>query len=155
MLTQEKIIGLFIAFFMGIIVGVGGMTLAKQTQPAAIVITPPEATLAPEATATLGPIRVYVNGQVLSPDVYELPPNSIVEDVILSAGGFTEEANKNVVNLAQSLSDGAQVYVPSEDEEVGVVAVVNTAVSSNENKQINSNQPSSVNSGGLININTA
>ncbi len=156
MLTQEKIVWLFVGFFIGIIVAVGGMTVAKQTQPAAIVINPPEPTPAPKATATAGPIRVYVNGQVLSPDVYELSPNSIVEDAILSAGGFTAAANKNVVNLAQSLNNGAQVYVPSEDEEVAVVAVVNnTAVSDNENKQLNSNTPLSENSGGLININTA
>ena len=154
MLTQEKVVWLLIGFFLGAIVLAGGLTLRNRTQPAPIVIHPPEPTATPEPTTTPGPIRVYVNGQVLSAAVYELPPDSIVEDAIEVAGGFTVEANTAVVNLAQSLSDGAQVYVPGQDEDVSVVAVVNTAVSA-KNEASGGMESSDINSGGLININTA
>lgn len=154
MLTQEKVVLVLIGLCMGIIIGVGGMTLRNRTQPAPIVIHPPEPTTTPAPTSTPSPIRVYVNGQVSAAAVYELPPNSIVEDAIAVAGGFTNQANTAVVNMAQKLSDGAQVYVPAEDEDVAVVAVVNTAVSSGNSVSDNT-EPSEINSGGLININTA
>lgn len=151
MLTQQKFIWLIIGFFVGIIIGVGGLTLAKQTQPAPIVIHPPEPTATPEPAPTAGPIRVFVNGQVLAPAVYELPPNSIVEDAVLVAGGFTDAANTAVVNLAQSLSDGAQLYVPAIGETDVVIAVVSAA----ESPVSSLGETAVSNSSGLININTA
>jgi hypothetical protein len=52
--------------------GVGGMVALGATQlgrPAPIVIEPPPATAAPEATATAQPLRVYISGAVQRPDV--------------------------------------------------------------------------------------
>lgn len=130
-LDQDRLIWLGIGVFIGIIIGVGGLVLTNRARPAPIVIVPPEPTPTPQATATPGPIRVFVNGQVAAPAVYELPSQSIVEQAVEAAGGFTAEANTAVVNLAQALSDGAQVYVPAQDEAVaGPVAVVRDAASS-------------------------
>ncbi len=150
MLTQEKFVWIIIGIFVGAIVSVGGLTLAKRTQPAPIIIHPPEPTSTPEPTVTASPIQVFVNGQVVSSAVYELPPGSIVEDVILLAGGFTDEANTAVVNLAQSLNDGDQVYVPAIGEDVPDLPVVTSKSSA-----VSDENPSATNSGGLININTA
>ncbi len=155
MLTQEKVLSILIGLFLGIIIGVGGVSLMNRTQPAPIVIHPPEPTATALPTATPSPIRVYVNGQVNQTAVYELPHDSIVEDAITAAGGLTDDANRAVVNLAQPLQDGAQVYVPALDEDLGVVAVINTAVSTAKNEPSNSATSSAANSGGLININTA
>jgi competence protein ComEA len=44
--------------------------------------------------------------------VYELPFGSIVQDAIDAAGGFSADASQGRVNLAASLEDGQQVYVP-------------------------------------------
>ncbi len=74
--------------------------------PAPVVIEPPP------ATATPGPIQVYVSGAVAKPDVYSLPSGSIVKDALQAAGGATGDADLNHVNLAQSLKDGQQIYVP-------------------------------------------
>jgi competence protein ComEA len=151
LLDKNRIVWLVVGMFLGIIVGVGGLTLSKQVQPAPIVIVPPEPTSAPAATATPGPIRVFVNGQVAEPAVYELPPGSLVEAAIEAAGGFAAEADTAVVNLAQPLSDGVQIYVPSEEENtpapLTVVSKPNTS-------------PAMASAGGstavgLININTA
>lgn len=74
--------------------------------PEPVVIQPPAATNTP------GPIRVYVSGSVVHPDVYSLLPGSIVKDAIAAAGGASSDADLNKINLAQSLSDGQQIYVP-------------------------------------------
>lgn len=150
-LNRDKIFGLVMGILMGIIFGVGGMTLSKQIQPAPIVIVPPEPTTTPAPTSTPGPIRVYVNGQVAKENVYELPPGSRVDAAIEAAGGFTDEANTAVVNLAQPLSDGVQIYVPAIDENVPApVTLVNNPDTSPT--AANSKGTTAV---GLININTA
>ena len=78
-----------------------------------IVAAPPRGvplSLAP--MPTLEPIMVHVDGAVASPGVYSLPPGSRVLDVIETAGGLTETANSQSVNLARLLHDGEQIYVP-------------------------------------------
>lgn len=79
-------------------------------EPAPVVIQPPA------ATATTGPISVYISGSVAKPDVYQLPHGSIVKDAIAAAGGATSDADLNHVNLAQALTDGQQIYVPKVGE---------------------------------------
>lgn len=151
LLDKNRIVWLIVGVFVGIIVGVGGMTLSKRVQPAPIVIVPPEPTAAPTATATPGPIRVFVNGQVAEPAVYELPPGSLVEAAIEAAGGFAAGADTAVVNLAQPLSDGVQVYVPSEAEDVPVPRTIVSNPTTSPAIVSASDSPAV----GLININTA
>jgi competence protein ComEA len=88
-----------------IVGGVAALLIRWQT-PAPIVIEPPL------PTPTPGPIRVYVSGAVAQPDVYELPAGSIAQDALSAAGGPASDADLNRINLAASLADGEQVYVP-------------------------------------------
>ncbi len=143
---------LAVTFFLGIIVGAGVIALTGRVQPAPIIIEPAPPTPAPVPTATAAPIRIFINGQVAVPDVYELPPGSLVKAAIEAAGGFTIEANTAVVNLAQPLQDGMQVYVPAMAEENLVLDVI-IAPSAEENGQLDTAVGAS--SGGLVNINTA
>ena len=62
-------------------------------------------------------MQVYVSGAVHMPDVYTLPPNSIVKDAILAAGGATLEADLDRINLALPVAGGQHIYVPSKGEE--------------------------------------
>lgn len=57
-------------------------------------------------------ICVQVSGAVLEPGIYELPADSRAEAVIAAAGGFTEEADTERVNLVRKLRDGMLVRVP-------------------------------------------
>ena len=66
-------------------------------------------------------ILVDVKGAVQSEGVYELPSTARVSDAIEAAGGFSDQADKKSVNLAQKLSDEAVVYVASQGENVSVV----------------------------------
>jgi competence protein ComEA len=50
--------------------------------------------------------------------VYELPGDARVRDAVVAAGGPTDVADWNALNLAAALADGVKVYVPSVGEEV-------------------------------------
>ena len=58
-------------------------------------------------------IVVHVGGCVAVPGVYELAADARLDDAVRAAGGTTEEAVPDSVNLAAPLEDGQQVIVPS------------------------------------------
>ena len=107
---------LLFGLFWGAILTFGAMALLQRTQPAPIIIHPPEPTATPLPTATPGPIQVFVSGAVRTTAVLSLPPHSILQDAVEAAGGFAANANHAVVNLAQPLVNGAHVYVPAVGE---------------------------------------
>lgn len=57
-------------------------------------------------------VRVQVSGAVLEPGVYDIPVNCRVEDAIAVAGGLTENADSERVNLVRKVRDGMQIRVP-------------------------------------------
>jgi competence protein ComEA len=67
-----------------------------------------EGTLAEGATGTL---FVQVVGAVVSPGVYELPPDSRVMDAVALAGGLTAKADPASINLARIVQDGEQLVI--------------------------------------------
>lgn len=56
-------------------------------------------------------IVVDVAGEVYKPGVYELPPNSRVNDAIKAAGGPRPSADLSLINLARLIKDGEQIFV--------------------------------------------
>lgn len=61
-------------------------------------------------------VSVHVAGAVRRPGLYELSPPVRVQDAIETAGGATEEASLDHVNLAETVSDGMKIYVPRRGE---------------------------------------
>lgn len=61
-------------------------------------------------------IAVYVCGAVNNPGVYELLEGSRICDALESAGGFSDEADSNYVNLAAKLTDGMKLQIPTTSE---------------------------------------
>ena len=146
----NKLVWLIVGFGLGgVVIGLF-LGLNGRLQPAPIYITPP----APTATAVVLPtpsaIAIFVNGEVANPALYELPTNSRVEQAVAAAGGFTSDANQAVVNLAQPLSDGAQVFVPSLTD-----AVVIPAAGVSSSAPVVESESATAVTGGLVNINTA
>lgn len=92
-----------------------------------------------EKTVQESKIKVHIIGEINSPGLYELGEGSRINDLILIAGGQTENANLNKVNLAYELSDGEQIYIPSIfDEETEY----NNKESSSSSGKININKAS-------------
>lgn len=85
-----------------------------------------------------GTVTVYISGAVVEPGVYTADTGARIQDFVSLAGGMTSDADDNAVNLAEEVSDGAHVIVPTRGEDLP-----QTADSSEQNGQ------------GLININTA
>lgn len=63
-------------------------------------------------------IKVYINGEVNVPGVYEIKPTDRLNVLIEMAGGLTSEAETTGVNMAKILRDGEMVTISGEDEEV-------------------------------------
>lgn len=58
-------------------------------------------------------IRVQVSGAVLEPGIYDLPADSRAEAAIVAAGGLTENADTERVNMVRKLRDGMLLKVPA------------------------------------------
>ena len=127
------------SIIFGIVIGLlaaGLIVLLNQRRTAT-----PITLLPPPPSETPSPIRVHVAGAVKNSGVYNLPAGSILKDAITAAGGATESAAIDKLNLAAKLNDGQQIVVA---ETVTAVTVNSTAVA----------QPSN-NASTLVNINTA
>ena len=59
---------------------------------------------------------VHICGQVKEPGVYELPEGSRVYEAVEAAGGFTEEAAAEALNLAEKITDGMKITVYDREE---------------------------------------
>ena len=59
---------------------------------------------------------VYVCGEVRSPGVYCMKEGQRIFEAVEQAGGFTEQAVGEYLNLADRISDGMKVFVPSREQ---------------------------------------
>jgi competence protein ComEA len=135
---------LFLSVIWLTILGVG-LYLTHRPVDTPFAVVPPPATFTPAPSPTPAPLRVDVAGAVVRPDVYVLPPASIVRDAILAAGGAAGDADIVQVNQATPLRDGMQVYVPHRGD--AARSVPPTSVASDP---VTPGVP-----GGKVNINTA
>ena len=62
-------------------------------------------------------VVVYVSGQVKTPAVITLEDNGNLRliDAVNAAGGLTEFADTEIVNLAEPLTDGQHVHIPTKE----------------------------------------
>jgi competence protein ComEA len=88
--------------------------------PAAGTVT--VATPAPSTTAAPR-LLVHIEGEVARPGVHELADGARVMDAVAAAGGLTDDADRERINLAARVSDGERLWLPAVGEaEPGVVA---------------------------------
>lgn len=62
-------------------------------------------------------VIVDIKGEVQQPGIYEIDADSRIHDVIILAGGFTDEADPFQVNLAQKVQDEMAIIVPKQGDE--------------------------------------
>lgn len=72
--------------------------------------------MATDSDAKPDTIPVYVCGAVNAPGVYYLPVGSLKKDALDMAGGFIDDASREYVNLAETISEGEQIYFPTLSE---------------------------------------
>lgn len=92
-------------------------------------------------------VYVYICGEVAAPGVYELSEGSRIYEAVDAAGGFTENAARESVNLASKVSDGMQITIYNKEEAASLPAGSGSAVG-------NTGQGGTSGS-GLVNLNTA
>ena len=124
--TAKSRVYLILTLVAGLIAGgaVVYFTMRAAAPSTSIVVSTPLPTPTPFPSSTPAPIRVHVSGAVRQPDVYELPPGSIVKDAVEAAGGPASDADLDGVNLAVELRDQQQVYVPRQGEVAPMVPSV-------------------------------
>lgn len=59
---------------------------------------------------------IYVTGFVKKPGVYEIAAGSRIYQVLEAAGGFAPDADREGINLAAPLQDGAHIRFPGRNE---------------------------------------
>lgn len=62
------------------------------------------------------PFYVHICGEVVSPGVYELKEGSRVFQAIEKAGGVTDQAAAEYLNMAEQVKDGMKIVVPGKEE---------------------------------------
>jgi competence protein ComEA len=86
-----------------------GFGVRERTRPA-----PPQIEIQTGPALAPGtPIRIHVAGEVVRPGVYQLKAGDRVQDAVTAAGGPTDEADGDAINLARKLRDEEQVVLPS------------------------------------------
>ena len=79
-----------------------------------IEILPAPTTLAPSESAPTG-ITAHISGAVARPGVYSAKDGDRLADLVALAGGATQGADLNAVNLATRVQDAAQYCIPGAD----------------------------------------
>jgi competence protein ComEA len=95
----------------------------------------------PNTTPTAMVVIIYISGAVQRPDVYQVPATARVKDVVLAAGGLTEDAAIDEINLAERLADAQHIHIRRQGETAA------SAASSEDNTQASKDGP--------LNLNTA
>ncbi len=138
--------------------GTGGAQVVAFSESAPAAEEAPDSaageTVAPPGEdASAGPesIEVHVAGAVLRPGVVQLPSGSRLYEAILAAGGATDKADPDRLNLAAVVEDGQKVLVPLRGEPDQADAP--TGGSPSPGSAAGGTRPGS--GGGKINLNTA
>ena len=119
------------------------LSVGYEKKPAVASESTPVPTPSPAPEPEI--ITVYIVGAIEKSDVYDLPKGSLLNDLVRIAGGLSEGADREAVNLAAELSNGMMIRIPFVgDKDKKWVVDEGTGGSS-----------SKISDGGLVNINTA
>ena len=59
---------------------------------------------------------IHIYGAVKNPGVYLMEPDERIFQAVERAGGFTDDACEEYVNLAKSVADGLKIWIPTNEE---------------------------------------
>lgn len=109
--------------------------------------------------AAVETIFIDIKGEVDNPGVYEMQLGDRVIDAVQIAGGFTDEATTDNVNLSKKLKDETVIIIPSYLKDYENVTIKNDYEIDSNNNIVKSdeseNDEKNESSFNLVNINTA
>lgn len=91
--------------------------------------------------------KVYISGEIKNSGVYDINDGDRLDDLVKRAGGLTEKADIDSINLAMRLEDQMKIYIPNIDENQNInldnanlaIGQVNLNSANSQNKKINLN----------------
>ncbi len=95
-------------FAAGVILTAIGFIVTAPPRGTGIMLTPME----PKE------LVVHIDGEINSPGVYAMKPESRVQDVVNAAGGMKPSARSEGLNLARHISDGEKITIPSQEQAI-------------------------------------
>ena len=110
------IIGLCYFYFSSIDSSTPQEELIETIQP-----TEQTETIEPEEEAVLQQVLVDVKGAVMHPGVYSLNEEQRIIDAVQLAGGYSTEADTQLINHAQKVQDEMVIYIPMKGEKLDEV----------------------------------
>lgn len=119
------------------LLGAVGYVLVHR--PPGVVLNVMPAPPTPLPTPMPETVRCHVVGAVHAPGVYTLPSGALAQDAIEAAGGATEDADLERLNLAAPVQDHEQIIVPRRSSDLSPELPSRTGESNSQ----------------LVNINTA
>lgn len=124
-----------------ILVGVGGLFSKKEesVEETEVVVTTVLAEKTEVSTTQETVIFVDVKGAVKNPGVYHMKVGDRVKDALEAAGGLTEEADSQKVNLAKRLEDQMVIVVPKVGEEAETIPAGATSKEASKEGKVNIN----------------
>ena len=128
----RKEIILVIALFLAVLMGFTGYMISKsekgiiiettegdkegQENPAAGQPSPEAQAAAPETEKEKDDIKVYVVGCVKNPGIVTLQKGQLIDDAIRAAGGATEDADLENINMVHRLDENVMLCIYSKNE---------------------------------------
>ena len=124
-----------------ILVGVGGLFFKKEESAEETTVV--EMTVLAEKTEVSTTqetvIFVDIKGAVKNPGVYQMKVGDRVKDALDAAGGLTDEADSQKVNLAKRLEDQMTIVVPKVGEEAEEIPAGETRKEATKEGKVNIN----------------
>ena len=124
-----------------ILVGVGGLFSQKEESVEEIeaVVTTVLAEKTEVSTTQETVIFVDIKGAVKNPGVYQMKVGDRVKDALDAAGGLTDEADSQKVNLAKRLEDQMVIVVSKVGEEAEEIPAGETSKEATKEGKVNIN----------------
>jgi competence protein ComEA len=150
-IKNNKIISVIFIIFLLSAVGYTILYINEQKNKIIDEINFEQDVIADESKEIENKIFIDIAGQVVNPGLYELIEGARTKDAIDMAGGLTDKACLDEINLAYKLSDGIKITIPQKE-------VKETPKKQNVSNKVIQTEISlapSTSSSNLININTA
>ena len=124
-----------------LLVGAGGLFSKKEeaVEELAVVETTALAEKTEVSTTQEAVIFVDIKGAVKNPGVYQMKVGDRVKDALDAAGGLTDEADSQKVNLAQRVEDQMVIIVPKVGEEATEIPTGATSKEASKEGKVNIN----------------